>query len=422
MRVLVTGASGFIGSAVVASLREAGDRVIALGRNGAPDAEHVSADVTQLDETTWLDLLEGVDAVVNCAGIFADTATASVDEVNRRAAETLFRACLAAGVRRVVQLSAIGAGDGLSPFARSKLAADRVLTGLDLDWVILRPAIVFGEDAGGGSALLRGLAALPIIPIDPSAGDLQIVQLGDVVKTVVHMTRPEAPARVVLELVSPERLSFAETLRVIRSWLRLSPAREIRMPSPLMSLGYALGDLAGWLGWKTPIRLAARAELRRGAVGDARGWIEATGLRPLRLREALAAKPSTAQERTFASLYFLQPLVLAVTSLFFIGTGITSVTIGYRIGVSLLEQGGMGPLSGPSVIAGGLADLIAGAMIAWRPTARWGLYLAIALSLFYFMFGTVLLPGLWRDPIGPMLKIFPLIVLNCVALAMVRDR
>jgi hypothetical protein len=82
----------------------------------------------------------------------------------------------------------------------------------------------------------------------------------------------------------------------------------------------------------------------------------------------------------------------------------------------------MGALSGPSVIAGGLADIIAGLMIAWRPTVRWGLYLAIALSLFYLFFGTFLLPGLWRDPIGPMLKIFPLIVLNLFALAMVRDK
>jgi uncharacterized protein YbjT (DUF2867 family) len=420
MKVLVTGASGFIGRGVVAALRTQGDDVAALSHSRRDNEP--SVDIAALSENEWGNLLVGVDAVVNCAGIFADTATARLDDVNHKAAARLFRACVSAGVRRIVHLSAIGADDALTRFARSKLAADHELMALDLDWVILRPSIVFGNDAGGGSALLRGLAALPVLPLDAEAGDLQIVQLDDVVQTIVRLTRPGAPSRVVLELAGPERLSFAENVRAIRMWLGQTSAREVRVPRALMTFGYALGDLAGWLGWKTPIGSNARKELKRGAAGDARPWMETTGLEPKGLRAALAAKPSTQQERTYAALYFLQPLVIGVTSLFFVGTGIISLSIGYDIGAALLQAGGLGALSGPSVIAGGLADLAAGMMIAWRPTVRWGLYLAIALSVFYFVFGTFLLPGLWRDPIGPMLKIFPLITLNLVALAMVRDR
>lgn len=419
MKVLVTGASGFIGTAVAARLRGEGDEVIALGHGGAQSPR---VEMQRMDVPGWRALLDGVDAVVNCAGVFADTATVKLDDANTRAAITLFDACVAAGVPRVVQFSAIGVEDRLSPFARSKLAADEALMALDLDWVILRPSIVFGEDAGGGSALLRGVAALPVIPLDARAGDMQIVQLEDVAATVMRLTRPGAPARVVLDLVGPERLSFVETLRAIGAWLRRPRALVMPMPDWVMTLGYGFGELAGRLGWKTPIRLGARAELRRGAIGDPQPWIEATGLAPAGLTDALAETPSTSQERTYASLYFIQPLVIAVTALFFIATGITSLTNGYEIGVALLKRGGLGAWSGPSVIAGGLADIAAGLLIAWRPTVRWGLYLAIVLSLFYFVFGTLLLPGLWRDPIGPMLKIFPLIVLNIVALAMVRDR
>lgn len=421
MKILVTGASGFIGSAVASALRAHGDTVVALSHRASAGGER-PARLEAMTAAHWRELLSGVDAVVNCAGIFADTALDSVDEVNHNAAVTLFSACVDAGVRRVVQMSALGASDGLTPFARSKLAADKALMATALDWVILRPSIVFGDDAGGGSALLRGLAALPILPRDRDAAELQIVQLEDVVETIIRVTRLGAPARLTLDLVGPERLSLAETVRAIRAWLRRKPAAEFALPGWLMTMGYALGDVAGWLGWKTPVRLSARSELRRGAVGDHRPWSEATGVQPKGLRAALAAKPSTTQERGYASLYFLQPLVIGVTALFFIATGIVSIGTGYAIGVSLLERGGVGPLSGPAVIAGGLADLVAGLMIAWRPTARWGLYLAIALSLFYLVAGTLLLPGLWRDPIGPMFKIFPLVTLNLVALAMVRDR
>jgi uncharacterized protein YbjT (DUF2867 family) len=369
MKILLTGATGFIGSAVAGALRAQGDTVVALGHLERAGGER-QARLEAMTETDWRELLSGVDAVINCAGIFGDTATARVEAINHKAAVTLFRACADAGVRRVLQLSALGVSDGLTPFARSKLAADTALMATELDWVILRPSIVFGDDAGGGSALLRGLAALPLLPLDRTAGELQIVQLDDVVETIVRLTRPDAPARLTLDLVGPERLSFTQSVRAIRSWLRRTPAAVIVLPDWLMTIGYALGDLAGWLGWKTPVRLSARRELRRGAVGDHRPWAEATGVQPQGLRAALAAKPSTAQERGYASLYFLQPLVIGVTALFFIATGIASISIGYAIGVSLLERGGVGALSGPAVIGGGLADLVAGLLIAWRPTAR----------------------------------------------------
>jgi uncharacterized protein YbjT (DUF2867 family) len=418
MKILVTGASGFIGVAAVTAMRAAGDIVIGYDRG---DAKAPDPDIASLTEADWCKRLEVVDVVVNCAGIFGDSAAAKVDDVNHKAAARLFRACVQAGVQRVVQISALGVQDALSPFARSKLAAEQALTTLELDWVILRPSIVFGEDAKGGSGLLCGLAGLPVFLHDRAAGDLQIVQLEDVVATIVRLTRPDAPSRLILDLVGPERLSFAQTVRAIRSWLGRPSAFQVLMPGWIMSIGYAFGNLAGWLGWRTPVRLSARRELERGAVGDPGLWIEVTGIQPKGFRESLSARRPTAQDRTYAALYFLQPVMIVVTSLFFLATGIISLTIGYETGVKLLEQGGMGTLSGPSVIAGGLADVVVGLMIAWRGTFQTGLYLAIALSLFYFVLGTILLPELWRNPIGPMLKIFPLIVLNLVALAMVRD-
>lgn len=414
VRIVVTGATGFIGAAAAAALRRSGAEVIAVARK--------DQDFSVATEASWRPLLQGVDALVNCAGIFADTGTSRVADVNARGAATLFRAAAAENVRRVVHLSAIGVAEAATPFARSKLAAERALQETDLDWVVLRPSIVFGPAAAGGSGLLRGLAALPVLPLERDVGDLQIVSLDDVVATIVATVQPSAPARVVLDLVGPERQSLAEAVQTLRRWLGWRPSRVVVVPGWLMRVAYALGDLAGWLGWRTAIRTGARIELKRGAIGDPAPWMEATGLDPKGFTESLEGGRAPIQDRLYAALYFLQPLVIGVTALFFIATGITSVGPGYAIGVELLERGGVGALSGPSVIAGGLVDIVTGLAIAWRPTARLGLWAAIALSLFYCAAGTILLPELWRDPIGPMLKIWPLIALNLAALAMVRER
>jgi hypothetical protein len=95
---------------------------------------------------------------------------------------------------------------------------------------------------------------------------------------------------------------------------------------------------------------------------------------------------------------------------------------GWTIGINLMRGAGAKILSGPGVIAGALADIAIGLAILYRPTARWGLFAALALSGFYLFAGTILAPELWRDPLGALLKIFPFVALNLVALAILKER
>jgi hypothetical protein len=147
-----------------------------------------------------------------------------------------------------------------------------------------------------------------------------------------------------------------------------------------------------------------------------------TGIDPTKLEAALTAEPASVQERWFASLYLLKPLVIVVFALFWIGTALVSFGPGYAIGETLMRAGGAGALSGPSVVAGALADLVIGVGMLVRRTARLALWGALGLSLFYLVAGTVLLPELWADPLGPMLKIWPVMALNLFAIAILRDR
>jgi uncharacterized protein YbjT (DUF2867 family) len=423
MNILVVGGTGLIGSAVVARLVARGHRVVVASRRPDPTASrHVVVDLGRIDEAAWRPLLRDIEGVVNCAGVLQDAPGDSTVKVHHTGIESLFRACETLHVRKVVHFSAMGVERKTpSDFSRSKRAGDEALMQRDLDWVILRPSVVIGRAAYGASALMRGLAALPIVPVMPDGGGLQVVWLDDVVATVEHALSPDAAGKQIIELAGPKTYSFEEVVARLRHWMRWRPARTIRMPRALATLIYKLGDMVSWLGWAPPIRSNAQREMVRGAVASQRA--KQMPVEPTLLEKALAREPASAQERWFARLYFVKPLVFAVLALFWLSTAFVSLGPGWHYGIGLMHEGGVeGAAAALTVIAGALADLAIGLAIAFRRTARFGLYAAIVLSFSYAIIGTILVPRLWADPLGPMLKIWPIIVLHVVALAIREDR
>ena len=163
-------------------------------------------------------------------------------------AAALFAACERQGVRRLVHISAAGVERGSSAFSETKRAGDAALAASSLEWFILRPSVVIGRAAYGGSALIRGLAALPVLPLVGGAGPLQLVHLDDVADTVAACLRPETPPRRVLELVGPRVWTFAETVGLFRRWLGWRPAVPVSVPDWLAGLIYRAGDAISWLG------------------------------------------------------------------------------------------------------------------------------------------------------------------------------
>ena len=178
MRILVTGAYGFIGSHIVTGLRSAGHEVVGCGRDMAlglrlhPDIEWIACDFnrdTSLD--AWRPRVAGVDAVINCAGILQGSHRNRMEAIHKETPAALFQACAEQGPRRVIQISALGAGpEAGTAFAATKQAADDHLMDMDLDWVVLRPSMIHSRGCYGGTALMRGLAALPVVTPLPGGG------------------------------------------------------------------------------------------------------------------------------------------------------------------------------------------------------------------------------------------------------------
>jgi uncharacterized protein YbjT (DUF2867 family) len=430
VRVLLLGATGLIGSAVAARLAADGHEVIGVARALDTTARRVPVagwrlfDLrTRLSAQDWLTHLEGIEAVVNCAGSLQSSLRDSPSRVHRDAPAALWHACEQAGIKRVVHMSAIGVDrGGVTDFSRTKSEGDAALEASGLDWVILRPSVVVGRSAYGGSALFRALAALPFHVRLPETGPIDVVQLDDVAETVARLLAPDAPSRVSLELAGPDRLSVDEIVGAYRHWLGWKPARELRLPAFLIAPAWRVGDLIAWFGWRPPIRTTAQRELVRGAVGDGSEWERLTGIRPQRLAASLAAHPASVQERWFARLYLLKPVAIGTFAAFWLMTGIVSLTVGWDHAVTVMRMTPAADLAEPAVLGGALVDLGVGMAILFRPTAKAGLIAALTASLLYLIMGTLLLPALWADPLGPMMKVWPILALNLLSLAILDER
>jgi uncharacterized protein YbjT (DUF2867 family) len=429
MRILIIGAYGLIGGFVTARLLRDGHTVLGAGRDvaaakrRAPKVEWVEADLATMDAVAWAPLLSDVDAVVNCAGALQDSPRDNLRAAHITGLSTLAAACVTAGVRRFVQVSAAGVETGPGAFSRTKQVADELLRGFDLDWVILRPGLVLAPSAYGGSALLRGLAGFPgVIPAGHASSVVQVVSIEDLAEAVVRAIQPGSRGRITCDLVAPELTTAADILEALRAWLGFKPAPVLVAPPALMRFGAWAADTLAWLGWRSPMRTAALTQLAAGVRGEATDGARQLGFAPRGLEAILADWPSGVQERWFARLYFVKPLTLATLAAFWIASGL--IGLAHRdAAAQVLTQAGLdGAIARGFVMAGGLADIALGLLVCGRRTAPLALKGMLVVTAAYLFGATLWRPDLWADPMGPLVKTLPAAILAVAALAMMDER
>jgi DoxX-like family len=190
-----------------------------------------------------------------------------------------------------------------------------------------------------------------------------------------------------------------------------------------LDLGAYAGDCAARLGWTPPLRTTALAELRRGVLGDPGPWIESTGIQPRPIGCVLMDRPATIQERWFARLYLLKPVVIATLVVFWSASGLIALTVAYNAAVATLTARGFPVVPAHAItIASSGVDIAVGIAIGVRRTCRAGLLAGIAVSVFYMVGAAVLTPDLWIEPLGALVKTGPAIALMAVALATLDKR
>ena len=414
MRIMVLGAGGFIGRHIIADLLAKGHEVLGIVRHGGEiagafaQARFMERDLAQAqDPLDWRETLQGIDIIVNAAGLLRGK---DMNAVHVGMPKALYAAARQAGVARVILISAISARpDVTTDYSLTKLAGEEALRSSSLAWTILRPSLVYGDGSYGGTSLMRGMAGLPLFVLIPGDGCFAFtpIHVRDLARTVRLVCEDPSFIRQTLEPVGPETLNLSELLTRYRRWLGFGDAHFIGVPMPLMWLMAKIGDKVG----DGPVATNSLVQMIAGNAGDSDHFRKAIGFRPLSLDEALDGRPAQVQDRWHARLFFLAPLLKAVLVFMWLASAWLGLYHGTAQSEALVQNLGLPPsLADPLRVGGSLLDMAIAALLILDRQARWSTIVQLIVVMGYSVVITIAQPQLWLDPFGPLLKNLPILV------------
>jgi len=429
MRLLITGANGFIGRHVVQAALTAGHEVVAAVRDPArvPNrGSRITAIACDFNTDTsseiWVPRLEGIDAIINCVGVLRGGRGQSIEAIHRDTPLALFEAAVEAKVARVIHISAISASPGAgTEYAQTKLAAEQGLQELDLAWVILRPSLVYGDSSYGGTSLIRALAACPfVVPLFSGGSQtFQPIHARDVARTAIAAVERREMARITLEPTGPDVMTLKDLIGAYRDWFGLPPARFLNLPRWIVRGAARIGDLFG----RGPLSTVSVKQAEFGNTGDADAFEQAIGFRPRKFASALVARPAGTQDLWHARFYLMRPLIRLALAFLWLASGIAGIAGSAGAAQTVLSPFGL--FAGVALVLAWTASVVdlaigAGLLMAWRPRLLGVIQITVVLA--YTVVLTLLAPDLWLDVFGPLVKNIPILALIAVWMVIEDER
>jgi uncharacterized protein YbjT (DUF2867 family)/membrane protease YdiL (CAAX protease family) len=305
MKVLVAGASGFVGRHVVAALQQRGHVVVAIDRGTRPapaDVVHFRCDLGAGDVPDRA--IDAADAIVNLVGIKRPAAGQGFEQAHVETTRRLVGAARRAGVGRFVHVSVVGSRpDAASPYHDTKWKAETLVRESGLRATVLKPAVIYGAGDDMVTHLVKMIRFAPVFPV-VGAGDslLQPVDVRDVADAVVRaLERPDTAGRT-YDVVGPERQRLRDIVSTVATGVGL---RLLIMPTP----SAVMRPLVALMSRLSPSALSTPSQLRmleEGLVGDPEPARLDLGLEPRRFTvDAVRALEPSIPSLFGASLRFV---------------------------------------------------------------------------------------------------------------------
>lgn len=288
MKILICGATGFVGRHLTRDFRRAGHTVIRAVRRPTEQDDIAVNFCRDTHPDIWLPRLQGIDVVINAVGVLRDSRNNPMQKLHTDTPAALFAACEKAGVGRIVHVSALGVDSGIDvPYFATRLATERVLHELppEIRTLCLRPSVIYGVD-GTSAQMFRNLAKLPV-QILPMGGvqTLQPVHIDDITAAVANwLTDPHASSQTV-EAVGSEATTMRGMLDSYREQMRHSNAWHVSMPKSLVWLMAKAGDYFPF----SPMCSDTYAMLAAGNSASSSGFTRLLGREPRSYRNFIIA-------------------------------------------------------------------------------------------------------------------------------------
>jgi NADH dehydrogenase len=290
--LLLTGATGLVGSALLPRLLAAGEPVRCLVRDPrrlGPHRVRVQIALGDLaDPPSFRNALRGVHTVVHLAASIRDQASGTIEELNGIATWRMVEAAERQGVERFVFFSALGASTHHRTRAlRAKALAEQAVTAADLHSVVFAPSIIYAP----GDPWLTLLERMSLLPVMPMSGwgraSFQPIWAEDAADCLIAALRSAPASSVRYELAGPETLSHREMVRIV---LRAHQRRRAVVPVPTPIVSRSLRLLETAMGPRAPATWD-EAELMEVSMTTAAGTAdsERLGVAPAPMAAVLGA-------------------------------------------------------------------------------------------------------------------------------------
>jgi uncharacterized protein YbjT (DUF2867 family) len=242
MKIFVAGGTGFVGEHLVGALREKGHEVrLLVHRRNSQAAGGISqaeGDVTRLE--TFERAVRGSDVVINLVGIIREFPSRGItfERLHVQATANMLEATRTAGIRRYLQMSALGTRpDAVSRYHQTKFRAEELVRSSGLDFTILRPSLIYGPKDAFINMLAGQIRLAPVMPVIGSgAYRLQPIHADDVARCFALALGMSETIGGCYELCGNNRLSYVELLDAVASAMGKPAPLKPRVPLGLMKM------------------------------------------------------------------------------------------------------------------------------------------------------------------------------------------
>ncbi len=245
MKILICGASGFVGRHLAQTLQRAGHTIIRAVRTPQQASDIAVNFCTDTDASVWLPRLHDIDVVINTVGVLRDSKENPMQKLHLDTPSALFQACALVNIKRIVHISALGVDSGVDvPYFSTRLQAEHLLRELpaQIRSLCLRPSVIYGAD-GASAILFRTLAKLPIQAL-PLGGTqtLQPVHIDNICQAVTSWLADTHAESQLVNAVGADATTMRGMLDSYREQLHRSPAWHLALPQWITWLMAKIGD------------------------------------------------------------------------------------------------------------------------------------------------------------------------------------